>query len=57
MSIVLIALTIGNDNNVFEGGSIRRDSIVCQTEFDGQTGDAEPELGMIIAHWRKDYVR
>jgi len=46
MSITLIALTIRIDKNFFfEGRSIRRDSIVCQTEFDGQTGSAQPGIG------------
>jgi hypothetical protein len=53
MSIMLITLTIRIDKNFFfEGRSIRRDNIVCQTEFDGQMGNAEPELGVIITHWK-----
>jgi hypothetical protein len=46
MSITLITLTIRIDKNFFfEGRSIRRDNIVCQTEFDGQMGNAEPRIG------------
>ena len=53
MSIMLITLTIRIDKNFFfEGRSIRLDNIECQTEFDGQMGNAEPELGVIITHWK-----
>jgi len=46
MSITLITLTIRNDKNFFfDGRSIRREYLVCQTEFDGQMGNADPIIG------------
>ena len=45
MSITLITLTIRIDKNFFfDGRSIRRENLVCQTKFDGQMGNAESRI-------------